>query len=117
MFHQVQVINPFYSQVPEERMQATRLLLELHAGSPVILLPVSSQSPEILVVDLGKLSVSNSFCYAGSEGTISSVRQLAEDRAAAQPLDGNVATCLTIVNVPMLSQIPHTLERAKDASF
>lgn len=117
MFHQAQVINPFYLQVPEERMQATRLLLELHAGSPVILLPVSSQSPEILVVDLGKLSVSNSFCYAGSEGTISSVQQLAKDRAAAQPLDGNVATCLTIVNVTMLSRIPHTLERAKDASF
>lgn len=117
MFHQVQVINPFYSQVPEERMQATRLLLELHAGSPVILLPVSSQSPEILVVDLGKLSVNNSFCYAGSEGTISSVRQQAEDRAAAQPVDGNIATCLSVVNVTVLSRMPHTLERAKHPSF
>ncbi|PNF41787.1 hypothetical protein B7P43_G02611, partial [Cryptotermes secundus] len=87
--------------VPEERMQATRLLLELHAGSPVILLPVSSQSPEILVVDLGKLSVSNSFCYAGSEGTISSVRQLAEDRAAAQPLD--VACLLDVMQIELVS--------------
>jgi hypothetical protein len=59
-------------------MRSTRLLLELHAGSPVILLPVSSQSPEILVVDLGKLSVNNSFCYAGSKGTISAMRQQAE---------------------------------------
>jgi hypothetical protein len=55
-------------------------LLELHAGSPVILLPVSSQSSKILVVDLGKLSVNNSFCYAGSEGTISAMRQQAELR-------------------------------------
>jgi hypothetical protein len=54
------------------------MLLELHAGSPVILLPVSSQSPEILVADLGKLSVKNGFRYAGSEGTISSVRQQAK---------------------------------------
>jgi vacuolar protein sorting-associated protein 13D len=84
------------SQVPEERTQATRLLLELHAGSPVILLPVSSQSPEILVVDLGKLSVNNSFCYAGSEGTISSVRQQSEDRTAAKPLDGNITTYISL---------------------
>ena len=56
-------------------MQSTRLLLELHAGSPVILLPVSSQSPEIMVADLGKLSIKNAFRYSGSEGTISSVRQ------------------------------------------
>ena len=59
-------------------MQSTRLLLELHAGSPVILLPVSSQSPEILVADLGKLSIKNDFRYTGSEGTISSVRQQAK---------------------------------------
>lgn len=64
--------------MPEERAQSTRLLLELHAGSPVILLPVSSQSPEIMVADLGKLSIKNAFLNSGSEGTISSVRQQAK---------------------------------------
>ena len=62
-------------QVAEERVQSTRLRLELHAGSPVILLPVSFQSPQIMVADLGKLSIKNAFHYSGSEGTISSVRQ------------------------------------------
>ncbi|XP_063232383.1 intermembrane lipid transfer protein Vps13D [Bacillus rossius redtenbacheri] len=46
--------------------RSTRLLVELQAGSPVILLPVSSESPDMLVVDLGRLSVSNSFQPAGA---------------------------------------------------
>ena len=39
----------------------TRLSLELHAGAPVILLPVSSRSDELILLDLGELTASNSF--------------------------------------------------------
>lgn len=82
-------------------MQSTRLLLELHAGSPVILLPVSSQSPEILVADLGKLSVNNGFRYAGSEGTFSSVRQQAESTESScdktqLPNESHHGNCFTV---------------------
>ena len=70
-----------------EQTRSTRLLLELHAGSPVILLPVSSHSPELLVVDLGKLSVSNSFRRAGTEGTISLVRRHNMGSQSGEDLD------------------------------
>jgi vacuolar protein sorting-associated protein 13D len=41
--------------------RSVRLLLELHAGAPVILLPVSSRSEEMILLDLGELSARNSF--------------------------------------------------------
>lgn len=50
-----------------------RLSLILEAGSPIILLPVSSNSSDLLVVDLGQLSLSNIFKFSGDEGTISVV--------------------------------------------
>lgn len=50
-----------------------RLSLIVEAGSPIILLPVSSKSSDLLVVDLGQLSVSNVFQFSGEEGTISVV--------------------------------------------
>lgn len=39
----------------------TRLSLELHAGAPVILLPVSSRSNELVLLDLGELTAHNTF--------------------------------------------------------
>lgn len=48
-----------------------RLSLILEAGSPIILLPVSSKSTDLLVLDFGQLSVSNIFKYSGEDGTIS----------------------------------------------
>ncbi|RZF46007.1 hypothetical protein LSTR_LSTR006773 [Laodelphax striatellus] len=57
--------------IPEETGPSMRLKLNLHAASPVIFLPQSSRSTQLLVVDLGKLTVSNQFLTAGSPGTIS----------------------------------------------
>ncbi|KAK6626649.1 hypothetical protein RUM44_009125 [Polyplax serrata] len=51
---------------------SSRMLLEINAGSPVLLLPVSSTSPEVLVVNLGKLTVRNRFRRAGCDGTVTS---------------------------------------------
>ncbi|KYQ55282.1 Vacuolar protein sorting-associated protein 13D [Trachymyrmex zeteki] len=39
----------------------TRLSLQLHAGAPVILLPVSSRSDELILLDLGELTAHNRF--------------------------------------------------------
>ncbi|XP_046414322.1 vacuolar protein sorting-associated protein 13D isoform X1 [Neodiprion fabricii] len=41
-----------------------RLSFELHAGAPVILLPVSSRSEELILLNLGELSAHNSFKFA-----------------------------------------------------
>ncbi|KAG7207931.1 hypothetical protein KM043_009519 [Ampulex compressa] len=41
--------------------RSTRLSLELHAGAPVILLPVSSRSDELILLDLGELTAYNKF--------------------------------------------------------
>ncbi|KYM95934.1 Vacuolar protein sorting-associated protein 13D [Cyphomyrmex costatus] len=41
--------------------RGTRLSLQLHAGAPVILLPVSSRSDELILLDLGELTAHNKF--------------------------------------------------------
>ncbi|XP_020286741.1 vacuolar protein sorting-associated protein 13D isoform X3 [Pseudomyrmex gracilis] len=41
--------------------RSTRLSLELHAGAPVILLPVSSRSDQLILLDLGELTAHNRF--------------------------------------------------------
>ncbi|XP_057336557.1 intermembrane lipid transfer protein Vps13D isoform X1 [Microplitis mediator] len=47
--------------VSVQKQRGTRLSLELHAGAPIILLPVSSRSEQLLVLDLGELTAANSF--------------------------------------------------------
>lgn len=46
--------------------RSTRLALELHAGAPVILLPVSSSSDELILLDLGELTAHNGFVRSSS---------------------------------------------------
>ncbi|KZC09178.1 Vacuolar protein sorting-associated protein 13D [Dufourea novaeangliae] len=41
--------------------RSMRLSLELHAGAPVILLPVSSRSDELILLNLGELTAHNEF--------------------------------------------------------
>ncbi|XP_011264993.1 vacuolar protein sorting-associated protein 13D isoform X1 [Camponotus floridanus] len=41
--------------------RGTRLSLQLHAGAPVILLPVSSRSDDLILLDLGELTAHNKF--------------------------------------------------------
>ena len=52
------------SAVIDVNTRANRLSLELHAGAPVILLPVSSRSNELILLDLGELSAHNSFVHS-----------------------------------------------------
>ncbi|CAG9856524.1 unnamed protein product [Phyllotreta striolata] len=47
-----------------------KLLLRIEAKAPVILLPVSSSSLQLIVIDLGQLKASNSFKLAGDDGTL-----------------------------------------------
>lgn len=62
------------SQMSDFDGPSMRVKLELLAASPVILLPLSSRSSEVLIADLGRLCVNNRFLMSGSEGTISFVQ-------------------------------------------
>lgn len=48
-----------------------QLGLEINAGSPIILLPLSSRSDQVIVADLGEFSLQNSFHLASESGIIS----------------------------------------------
>lgn len=48
-----------------------QLGLEIKAGSPIILLPLSAFSDSVIVADLGEFSLKNSFHYADEPGIIS----------------------------------------------
>lgn len=51
----------------------TRILLNVEAGSPVILVPVCSTSEHLLVIDLGRISVSNKFIMSNGSVCIPTV--------------------------------------------
>lgn len=59
-------------QLREHPQRASRILLDIEAGAPVIIIPESSQSLKVLVANLGRLRVQNSFVLAGAHGTFSS---------------------------------------------
>ncbi|XP_076023177.1 intermembrane lipid transfer protein VPS13D isoform X2 [Genypterus blacodes] len=57
--------------VRDHPQRASRILLDIKAGAPVLLIPESSRSPRVIVVNLGQLRVCNSFLPVGSRGTFS----------------------------------------------
>ncbi|KAM6982880.1 intermembrane lipid transfer protein VPS13D isoform 1-T1 [Tautogolabrus adspersus] len=57
--------------VRDHPQRASRVLLDIEAGAPVILIPESSQSPRVIVANLGQLKVQNCFLPAGAHGTFS----------------------------------------------
>ncbi|KAG9337681.1 hypothetical protein JZ751_028331 [Albula glossodonta] len=57
--------------VRERPQRASRVLLDIEAGAPVLLIPESSRSPRLIVANLGQLRVRNRFLPAGTHGTFS----------------------------------------------
>ncbi|XP_060085097.1 intermembrane lipid transfer protein VPS13D-like [Ylistrum balloti] len=57
-------------KVAEKASRGARITLDIEANAPIILIPHSSKSTDILVMNLGNLTVRNSFVYDGDEGTI-----------------------------------------------
>lgn len=57
----VQAAEKAASGVKELSERSTRISLEVHFNAPVIFLPQSSSSSNVIVADLGKLSVKNRF--------------------------------------------------------
>lgn len=65
--------NPVLSslKVRDHAQRASRILLDIEAGAPVLLLPECSTSNCLLVANLGKLRIKNRFLVAGAPGTFS----------------------------------------------
>ncbi|TRY87039.1 hypothetical protein DNTS_009138 [Danionella cerebrum] len=57
--------------VRERPQRAARVLLDIEAGAPVLLIPESSRSKNLIVANLGQLRVRNCFLPAGARGTFS----------------------------------------------
>ncbi|XP_078095171.1 intermembrane lipid transfer protein VPS13D isoform X4 [Mustelus asterias] len=57
--------------VRDRAQRASRILLDIEAGAPVLLIPESSKSNQLIVANLGKLKVKNQFLFARSPGTFS----------------------------------------------
>uniref|UniRef100_T1J4D0 UBA domain-containing protein n=1 Tax=Strigamia maritima TaxID=126957 RepID=T1J4D0_STRMM len=50
----------------ERDEHGSRILLDVHADTPVILIPQSSSSAKLLVIELGKLTITNCFRFSGN---------------------------------------------------
>ncbi|XP_054993601.1 intermembrane lipid transfer protein VPS13D isoform X1 [Sorex araneus] len=57
--------------VRDQAQRYSRILLDIEAGAPVLLIPESSRSNNLIVANLGKLKVKNKFLLAGFPGTFS----------------------------------------------
>ncbi|XP_078281630.1 intermembrane lipid transfer protein VPS13D isoform X1 [Rhinoraja longicauda] len=57
--------------VRDKAQRTSRVLLDIEAGAPVVLIPESSKSNQLIVANLGKLKVKNQFLFARSPGTFS----------------------------------------------
>lgn len=57
-------------QVSEASTRGSRMSLDINAGTPLIIFPRASNSQDLLVANLGHMTLSNEFLFSGDEGTI-----------------------------------------------
>lgn len=67
-------------QLQASLSRGSRLSLDLEAGSPLIIIPQSARSNDMLVLDLGTLVITNTFLFSGLAGTLA-----ANDALQLQP--------------------------------
>ncbi|XP_052809460.1 intermembrane lipid transfer protein VPS13D-like [Mya arenaria] len=74
-------------KINEAAFHQARLLLDIVAGSPIILIPHSSKSTDVLIADLGRLSVRNCFKLDGNDGTFTADQQTCTQKpGSAEPV-------------------------------
>lgn len=56
----------------DQARRATRLLLDIHAQTPIIVIPINKLSDELLVLKLGDIKINNKFLVDGETGTLNS---------------------------------------------
>ena len=85
-----------YYQIATQASTGARISMDVEAGAPIIMIPMSSKSNDILVANLGTLSIHNQFLRDGDDGTQSAVQQreidakLAESRKNKPPNQNQV---------------------------
>lgn len=78
-----------------------QLGLEITAGSPIILLPLSAFSDKVIVADLGEFSLYNSFKMANEPGIIS-IRKLEDG-----PIEILDVMHVELVNTDLFAGVRH----------
>ncbi|XP_033825826.1 intermembrane lipid transfer protein VPS13D isoform X2 [Periophthalmus magnuspinnatus] len=73
--------------VRDQPQRSSRVLLDIEAGAPVIVIPESSRSPRVIVLNLGQLKVQNRFLPAGAHGTFSLLDKERVQKAADKSSD------------------------------
>lgn len=63
-------------------------MLDVEAGSPIILVPHSTKTSDVLVADLGRLSVRNCFKFDGVPGTFNAEKQSEKARTPTENQSG-----------------------------
>ncbi len=79
-------------QVAEASTRATRISLDISAGTPLIIFPKSSTSEDLLVANLGHLTLRNQFLFSGDEGTILRGLSSEEEDDELEIINGEVFT-------------------------
>uniref|UniRef100_A0A8C6VUL5 Vacuolar protein sorting 13 homolog D n=1 Tax=Nothobranchius furzeri TaxID=105023 RepID=A0A8C6VUL5_NOTFU len=65
--------------------RASRILLDIEAGAPVIVIPESSRSTKVIVANLGQLRLQNCFLSAGAPSTFHKVETSHHGRESPSP--------------------------------
>ncbi|XP_035500343.2 vacuolar protein sorting-associated protein 13D isoform X1 [Scophthalmus maximus] len=106
--------------VCDHPQRASRVLLDIEAGAPVILIPESSRSTRVIVANLGQLRVQNCFLPAGAHGTFSlrdkELVRSAAGRRSEQEKPRTSSTGFTLGR-PQAPDIGGTLEENGPHSF
>ena len=59
----------FFLQVQEQHKNGTRIRLNVSLEAPEIVIPLKSDSAELILADLGRLTLSNSFYHPPNQKT------------------------------------------------
>lgn len=81
----------------EVSTRATRMSLDISAGTPLIIFPKSSTSKDLLIANLGHMTLRNQFIFAGAEGTIPQGLSFEEEDDELAIINGwfvGVRTCI-----------------------
>jgi len=90
-------------QISDGVFHNTRVSLSIDAGAPVILIPHSSRTKDVLVMDFGKLNITNAFIYDGQDGTLS--------HKFKSPMPSRSGFVRSFVSTPAASTYSSTFDR------
>ncbi|XP_033641822.1 vacuolar protein sorting-associated protein 13D-like isoform X2 [Asterias rubens] len=105
-------------EVKEDPKRASRISLDIEAGSPVCIAPISSKSKDVLVVNLGNLTLKNEFLMAGSEGTIARLpSKVASDDVQFSKESVNHVCLLDCMHLDLSDMDLFSAERVEHVNF